>query len=578
MGAPHDARLQLGILSHQLALERWSDAEVRRLARVLDANERDLVKRLGRLETATPLRRGRLQALFADLRQLNGRAYARLGEALTVSLRTLAAYESTFGQRLFDAVLPAGRRESLLPSPSQLRAIVEELPLVGSTLPKELSKLARSRFQRVQGMVRLGLVQNETNSQIIRRIVEGKKLGKIQAEALVRTAANHVSAQSREMIYAGHEDILAGVEWVATLDGRTTPICQALDGKVFKVNEGPRPPAHFRCRSATVPVTKSWEELGFGSDLPETLPPGVRLRPFVRDTRPVARIPKAERVGKIGQVRAEVHYSEWLAAQPSSFQDTVLGPKRGAIFRANPGMDLAKLMRTTYEPLTLAELAKVDGVIVEAVRGARLRENIGAPTEFIPSGPRVPGPIPEALPYPPEVRSAIDRFYRETARSQIEHGSIIDQRTGAEIARAKGARFRVDFGRDARLMRDRIVLHNHASGGSFSDEDLFSFCHHRPSGSLIGGISHDGGGVIYLLQFGERGYAAEGIQLAERWRSLMREKYPEFAARFKRRWAAGLDPRVAERESWIEMLDAILRAIDSDPEFNGWLNYRRFDF
>lgn len=645
MGAPHDARLQLGILSHQLALERWTDAEVRRLARVLDANERDLVKRLGRLETATPLRRQRLQTLFGDLRQLNSRAYARLGEALTASLRTLAAYEATFGQRLFDAVLPRAKRTSLLPSPSQLRAIVEELPLVGSTLPKELSKLARARFQRVQGMVRLGLAQSETNAQIVRRIVEGKKLGKVQAEALVRTAANHVSAQSREMVYAGHEDILAGVEWVATLDGRVTPICRALDGKIFKVNEGPRPPAHFRClrgdalvspvgrvagvtkrwvetqlvvfrtasghelactpnhpvltdqgwvpadllhvgsrvvcvrggewppapiddqhqetptriedlarsalesgkmiavevpaaaedfhgdgassevyvvavnrelgngidpalpeqlrqlaldrrdvprpalagcgdladllfgerlashrgvsavehavpsrvvgslppeahgagratggdpglaedslyrcwrdaegirerldsgsgevllddvvsieveafrghvfnlltssgvyvsngivshncRSATVPVTKSWEELGFGPDLPETLPPGVRLRPFVRDTRPVARIPKAERVGRIGQVRAEVHYSEWLAAQPPNFQDTVLGPKRGAIFRANPGMDLAKLMRTTYEPLTLAELAKVDGLIVEAVASPDLR-------------------------------------------------------------------------------------------------------------------------------------------------------------------------------------------------------------
>lgn len=367
MSAIDDARLQLGILSHQLALERWSEAEIRRLSRVLDANERDLIQRLGKLDSATPLRRGRLQALFSDIRQFNGKAYARLGEQLAVSLRTIAAYETTFGQRLLEAVVPRVKRQSLVPSPTQLRAIVEELPLVGSTLPKELSTLAKARFKRVQGAVRLGLVQGEASQEIVKRIVAGKRLGKVQAEALVRTAANHVSSRSRDLLYEGHGDILAGVEWVATLDGRTTPICQGLDGKVFPLNQGPRPPAHFRCRSATVPITKSWEELGFGSDMPEVLPPGVRLRPFVADTRPVRFIPSGERAGRIGQVRAEVHYSEWLAAQASSFQDAVLGPKRGAIFRANPGMDLSRLMRTTYEPMTLAELARVDGLIVEAV-------------------------------------------------------------------------------------------------------------------------------------------------------------------------------------------------------------------
>jgi hypothetical protein len=104
--------------------------------------------------------------------------------------------------------------------------------------------------------------------------------------------------------------------------------------------------------------------------LPETrelLPPGVRLRPFVRDTRPVRKIPKGQRAGKIGQVSADVNYSAWLAAQPPSFQDAVLGPRRGAIFRANPGLHLSALMRNAYEPLTLEELARIDDLIVEAV-------------------------------------------------------------------------------------------------------------------------------------------------------------------------------------------------------------------
>ncbi len=372
MPVSSDAALHLGLLSHAIALERWTDAEVRRIARLLDANERDILLHLARDGARlTPYQLARRRQLFLDLRRLNSKAYERLGRELTVSLQTLATYEAAFGGRLLEALLPAGVLPARLPSPYDLRAVVLELPLVGSTFPRQISKLARARFRRIRSDVSYGLVQGETTQEIIRRVIAGRKLGKVQAEALVRTAVAHVSNRSRDLLYRDGASVLAGVEWVSTLDGRTTPTCRALDGQVFPIDSGPRPPAHYQCRSTTVPITKSWEELGLGGmGLPETrelLPPGVRLRPFVRDTRPVRKIPKGQRAGKIGQVSADVNYSAWLAAQPPSFQDAVLGPRRGAIFRANPGLHLSALMRNAYEPLTLEELARIDDLIVEAV-------------------------------------------------------------------------------------------------------------------------------------------------------------------------------------------------------------------
>lgn len=372
MPVSSDAALHLGLLSHAIALERWTDAEVRRIARLLDANERDILLHLARDGARlTPYQLARRRQLFLDLRRLNSKAYERLGRELTVSLQTLATYEAAFGGRLLEAMLPAGVLPARLPSPYDLRAVVLELPLVGSTFPRQISKLARARFRRIRSDVSYGLVQGETTQEIIRRVIAGRKLGKAQAEALVRTAVAHVSNRSRDLLYRDGASVLAGVEWVSTLDGRTTPTCRALDGQVFPIDSGPRPPAHYQCRSTTVPITKSWEELGLGGmGLPETrelLPPGVRLRPFVRDTRPVRKIPKGQRAGKIGQVSADVNYSAWLAAQPPSFQDAVLGPRRGAIFRANPGLHLSALMRNAYEPLTLEELARIDDLIVEAV-------------------------------------------------------------------------------------------------------------------------------------------------------------------------------------------------------------------
>ena len=378
MPVSSDAALHLGLLSHAIALERWTDAEVRRIARLLDANERDILLHLARDGARlTPYQLARRRQLFLDLRRLNSKAYERLGRELTVSLQTLATYEAAFGGRLLEALLPAGVLPARLPSPYDLRAVVLELPLVGSTFPRQISKLARARFRRIRSDVSYGLVQGETTQEIIRRVIAGRKLGKGQAEALVRTAVAHVSNRSRDLLYRDGASVLAGVEWVSTLDGRTTPTCRALDGQVFPIDSGPRPPAHYQCRSTTVPITKSWEELGLGGmGLPETrelLPPGVRLRPFVRDTRPVRKIPKGQRAGKIGQVSADVNYSAWLAAQPPSFQDAVLGPRRGAIFRANPGLHLSALMRNAYEPLTLEELQRIDQAIISALAVGSVR-------------------------------------------------------------------------------------------------------------------------------------------------------------------------------------------------------------
>jgi len=47
-------------------------------------------------------------------------------------------------------------------------------------------------------------------------------------------------------------------EYTAIMDARTTDYCRCMDGKVFRMEEMPllNPPAHFNCRSFSVPVTR----------------------------------------------------------------------------------------------------------------------------------------------------------------------------------------------------------------------------------------------------------------------------------------------------------------------------------
>ena len=78
-------------------------------------------------------------------------------------------------------------------------------------------------------------------------------VSKYYAERLIRTETNHFNNEADAMAY---EEM--GVDkyvFVATLDSRTSEICQSMDGKVFKYSEREEgynyPPLHPNCRSKT---------------------------------------------------------------------------------------------------------------------------------------------------------------------------------------------------------------------------------------------------------------------------------------------------------------------------------------
>jgi SPP1 gp7 family putative phage head morphogenesis protein len=85
------------------------------------------------------------------------------------------------------------------------------------------------------------------------------------SQAMVRTAVNHTATQSRDLLYKQNEDMIKEVQWISTLDGRTTPQCQDLDGTTWPVNSGPRPPAHINCFiDYQIPIytSKGWKKIG----------------------------------------------------------------------------------------------------------------------------------------------------------------------------------------------------------------------------------------------------------------------------------------------------------------------------
>jgi hypothetical protein len=58
-------------------------------------------------------------------------------------------------------------------------------------------------------------------------------------------------------------------------------------------------------------------------------------------------------------VPATTTYEQWLKRQPASFQDTVLGPSRGKLFR-NGDLSIGRFVDSQGRTLTLDELRRLE--------------------------------------------------------------------------------------------------------------------------------------------------------------------------------------------------------------------------
>lgn len=337
-------------VNHAVGLRRLENREARRISRILDESFAQIVAVLARLDptgiTHPGNRRSRLQKLDREVREILNEAYRRIHQSHTTELISLAQIEQSFATRqlteLVEAVDVRVRPRTL--SRSQWRALIVEAPVQGRVMGKWWAGQRLASRVGFAQQVRLGLAEGETLDQIVRR-VRGRKVGRRfvggvlststrNAEALVRTAINQIANAAQQETYQANEDITEEYQYVATLDSRTSAICRATDGRIFRYDDPRRkiPPLHFACRSVTIPVVK-WRSLK------------------------LARPPAGERASAFGPVQAGLDYGDWLRRQPAGVQDQILGVGKGKLFRAGK-VSLRDLVRTDGTEIPLAELAR----------------------------------------------------------------------------------------------------------------------------------------------------------------------------------------------------------------------------
>lgn len=340
-------------IGHAVNLSRYSNGVVRRIIALLNRSDKDLFAQLtAALERLPPesFTVQRLDRLLVEVNRLNAQAYAAAGEELDRALLELAGYEAQHQHRMIASVLPAQVAEALTltsVTAGQAYAAAASRPFQGKLLKEALGGIEAAKAVRIRDAIRMGFVEGETVQQMVRRLRGTRALNYTDgllaidrrgAEALVRTAVNHTANFAGQAVFDANRDIVQEVIWVSTLDGRTSSVCQARDGDVFPVDKGPRPPAHFNCRSRMAPVLVSaWEALGLSRD----------------------EIDEGSRSSMDGQIPASTTFQQWLKDKPAEFQDEVLGSTKGRLFRSG-GMSLDRFVDSKGRSYNIDELRKRD--------------------------------------------------------------------------------------------------------------------------------------------------------------------------------------------------------------------------
>jgi len=274
--------------------------------------------------------------LLSDVQDITSERLQEVNESVRESAISTAAYTSSFETRLLkelSRVMPNEPDPSLIAGRLFSTALEDKPGNTNITLNDAINQYGTKKAAAFKQIVSDGILAGQASPELTAQVSEAMNLTRRQAETLVRTVTNSAAQTGRAEAFQQNADILEGMEVVAVLDSRTTRYCSQIDGEILPLDAA-KPPYHWGCRTQLVPVIKQ------------------------QYTEP--NIQKGEKKTETGEISPNTSYQSWLKKQPAEFQDEVLGPNRGALFRRG-GIDLKGFVnQQTDKTYTLEELYNLE--------------------------------------------------------------------------------------------------------------------------------------------------------------------------------------------------------------------------
>ena len=395
-------------LRYQHRLRRLASRILGRSIELVSLSDKELLQRIRR--TLPVLRRGKFDfasrrylALMEELRRLRELQLRQAWEQAQKEMKEFAYATQDKEEERTLFVLPV-RVPLKRVTPTVLLSVFEEPfaggPIQARTFPQWLGSIQATDFDRIESTIQGGILQGLTVAAIVRALAGTKKRSysdgvmantRRNFQAVLGAGITHVHNSVSEKLWTKNPQVYRYMQWVSVLDGRTSAVCRARDGKFTPIGNnvlpkklpvlsppGARPPAHPNCRSIVVPVFDAkglagvvgerpfiretakdqYKRINFRRRAKDSLGSGVWKNMSEPDRQRAVDSVRDKWLGdRIGTVPADVTYDGWLRGQPVEFQNEVLGRPKATLFRR--GLKIDRFVDRAGRELTVPELRKL---------------------------------------------------------------------------------------------------------------------------------------------------------------------------------------------------------------------------
>lgn len=119
---------------------------------------------------------------------------------------------------------------------------------------KEFTKYQADMYGTVLTTVNTALIGNYSVAQAKELVTSTENLTTAQVSILTRTVMKNTQNEASTSLFKAND--VSYVRYTAILDSRTTSACRDLNNKIFTIDEAPKLPLHYNCRSTYIPVLK----------------------------------------------------------------------------------------------------------------------------------------------------------------------------------------------------------------------------------------------------------------------------------------------------------------------------------
>ena len=237
--------------------------------------------------------------------QMRAEAYEAGQKINQITGKSLAkTYENGYYRTIYDTAKGIGHTPAFSQLDKETVSKVLDAKNYGKNFSERIWRRSEKLGDELQEIVGTAIATGQSSSKVAQLLRERFDVSKSAAERLIRTETNYFENQAELAAYK--EMGVEEYQFVATIDTRTSEICQHLDHKIFKIKDAKAgeniPPCHPNCRSTIVPYFgKEWE--------------------------PEARIARNPETGK-NEYIANMSYREWqnafIKTEPSTKSDLKL--------------------------------------------------------------------------------------------------------------------------------------------------------------------------------------------------------------------------------------------------------------